>query len=252
MFSILHCADLHLEGSFASSQLPPAVGRGRRLGLREALGRILALAREKQVDAVTVGGDLYEQAYAMPDTAQFLRQHFADLAPIRVYIAPGESDPYAEDSLYALTHWPENVGIFSAGQLSPVELAPGIHLWGAACPPEPGYDRLDDVRGDRPGVNLLLLHAARTRQARPAGQGLFCLDDLSLREAGFDLALLGHHHDGQIWQAGGVQCIYPGSPEPLAPAEADGDHQVVLLTIEDGEFTTERIPIDRRTGQERL
>ena len=245
MFSILHCADLHLEASFAASQLPAAVGRERRLGLREALVRILALAREKQVDAVTVAGDLYEQVYATPDTAEFLRQQFADLAPIRVYIAPGESDPYTEDSLYALTHWPENVSVCSAGQMSPVELAPGIRLWGAACPPEPGYNTLDGIRGDRTGINLLLLHAASARQASPEDRKLFWLDELALRDAGFDVALLGHHHNGQISQEGGVQCVYPGSPEPLAPVEADGDHHVVLLSIEDGAFAPERIPVDQ-------
>ena len=54
------------------------------------LGRILTLARERQVDVVTIAGDLYEQDYALPETAGFLAQQFAKLAPIRVFVALGE------------------------------------------------------------------------------------------------------------------------------------------------------------------
>jgi len=106
MFSILHCADLHLEASFASDRLPPAAGNWRRADLQAALGRILALAHEHQVDAVTIAGDLYDQEYALPDTAEFLREQLAALAPVRAFIAPGECDPCGDDSLYALTRWP--------------------------------------------------------------------------------------------------------------------------------------------------
>ena len=43
MIRILHCADLHLDASFASSGLPPTAGSWRRDNLRATLGRILAL-----------------------------------------------------------------------------------------------------------------------------------------------------------------------------------------------------------------
>src|SRR6266487_3296632 len=105
MFRIIHLSDLHLDTSFAISGLPAAAGAWRRADLRATLGRILALARERRVDAVTIAGDLYEQEYALPDTADFLVQQLAKLAPIRVFIAPGKSDPHTNDSLYALTRW---------------------------------------------------------------------------------------------------------------------------------------------------
>jgi exonuclease SbcD len=245
MLNLLHCADLHLEACFASTHLPPSVGAERRQGLRDALTRIAALARERQVDALTIGGDLYEQAYAAPDLGEFLRRQFADLAPIQVFIAPGDSDPYTGDSLYALAPWPHNVSIFTGRELTPVELAPGVHLWGAACPPEPGYDTPTRVRVDRMGTNLLLLHAAMAGQGGSDARRVYRFGQAALGGAGFDLALLGHHHNGQVLREGGVQCVYPGSPEPLAPIEAESDHQVVLVTVDDGACRLERIPIDR-------
>ncbi len=242
---VLHCADLHLDASFASDSLSAAAGTWRRADLRAALGRILTLARERQVDAVTIAGDLYEQDYALPDTADFLVQQFAKLAPIRVFIAPGEHDPYTNDSLYALTRWPENVTVFSQGRLSAVELTPGIHLWGAACPPSRGHRTLDNFHVNHEGVNLLLLHAADAEQPGPGDKVLFSVDAATVRAAGFDFALLGHQHNGRVWPEDAPCCVYPGSPEPLAPGEADSAHQVVLLTIQDGVCTPELIPISQ-------
>ena len=247
MLQILHCADLHLDASFASGGLPAAVGSWRRADLRATLGRILTLARERQVDAVIIAGDLYEQDYALPDTADFLVQQFAKLAPIRVFIAPGERDPYTNDSLYALTRWPENVTIFSHGRLSAAELAPGIHLWGAACPPARGHGALDNFHANHDGVNLLLLHAADTEQPGPGDQALFSVDVATVRAAGFDFALLGHQHNGRVWPEDAPCCVYPGSPEPLAPGEADGTHQVVLLTIQEETGSSRKSPVSIRT-----
>lgn len=232
---LLHLSDLHLDAAF------PALGPERRTDLRAALGRILALARERKVNAVTIAGDLYEQDYALPDTAAFLAQQFERLAPIRVLIAPGERDPYTNDSLYALTRWPENVTIFSQGQLTPVELAPGVTLWGAACPPARGHKTLGGFHVDRAGINLLLLHAADL----PGDEGVFTVSAEAVRAAGFDFALLGHNHAARLWPDDAPCCLYPGSPEPLAEEEADGAHQIALLTVQEGGCAVERIPINR-------
>jgi DNA repair exonuclease SbcCD nuclease subunit len=238
MLRILHFSDLHLESSFAMGGLPSSIGSWRRADLRATLGRILSLARERKVDAVTIAGDLYEQDYAPPDTADFLEQQFARLAPIRVFITPGEHDPYTQDSIYALARWPENVTIFSERKLSAVELAPGISLWGAACPPARRHRTLDGFTVDRDGVNLLLLHAAHTTTD---DKTLFSVDAKAILASGFAFALLGHRHAGQIWPEDSAVCAYPGSPEPLVAEEMDGAHQVVLLNIQDGLCTPKPI-----------
>ena len=236
---LLHMSDLHLDAPFA------ALGVTRRAELRAALGRILALARERRVDAVTIAGDLYEQDYTLPDTAAFLAQQFARLAPIRVFIAPGERDPYTNDSLYALTHWPENVTIFSQGQLTPVELTPGITLWGAACPPARGGATLDGFQCDRPGVNLLLLHAADADQPAPGAERLFTVSASAVGAAGFDFALLGHHHAARLWPEDTPCCLYPGSPEPLGPEAEEVRHTVALVTVREAGCVVEHIPINQ-------
>jgi len=245
MFRILHLADLHLDASFASSGLPTAVGSWRRVDLNSTLERILTLAREREVDAVTIAGDLFEQDYTLPDTLVWLKQQFAQLAPIQVFIAPGESDPYTDNSLYTLIRWPKNVTIFSQRWLSPVELAPNIHLWGAANPPTQNRKRFDHFQADRDGTNLLLLHAMDLAQDQTKQTSTFLIDVATIEAAGFDFALLGHQHRARLWPKKRPRCIYSGSPEPLMPDQSSEAHHVALLTIEDGVCTPELIPVSQ-------
>jgi DNA repair protein SbcD/Mre11 len=240
---VLHLSDLHLETSFAAAGLPPSVGARYRADLRATLERIMGLARERQVDAVTIAGDLYEQNYALPDTASFLAQQFASLSPVRVFIAPGESDPYTNDSLYALTRWPENVFIFPRGRLSSTELAPGVMLWGTAHPIGRGHSLIERFTPDNEAVNLLLLHTGDAGHSNPS-ESPFSVDLAALFVAGLDLALLGSRHESYISPPDAPYAIYPGSPEPLGIEASGGAHQIVLMTIQDRVCTPELIPIN--------
>jgi DNA repair protein SbcD/Mre11 len=87
---LLHFSDLHLDAPFVSSELPLA--RKRRQRLRDVLRKIASLAVEVGAEGLLCAGDLYEHDRCSPDTGEFLRDTFARLAPMRVYIAPGNHD----------------------------------------------------------------------------------------------------------------------------------------------------------------
>ncbi len=244
-YRILHSSDLHLDASFAADGITSDIGAWRRSDLRATIGRILALARERRVDAVTIGGDLYDQDYVLPDTGEFLAQQFARLAPIRVFVAPGEHDPYTTRSLYALTRWPSNVHIFTQSQLDPIQLTPDIHLWGAAQPAPQDNRVVERVRVNQPGINLLLLHAAERDDAKSGAEAHFIVDASSVHNAGFDFALLGHRHTAWVWPDEAPRCVYPGSPEPLCWNESGGGHNIVLLTVDQDQIRLEQIPVSQ-------
>lgn len=241
MYKILHFADLHLETSFAADNLSSSVGNWRRSDLRATLGRIFTLARERQVDAVTIGGDLFDQNYAAPSLVVFLKQQFTRLAPSRVFIVPGRHDPYTNSSMYALNDWPNNVTIFSQSKLTAAKIAPNIHLWGAAHPPLKEHVYLDGIKVDNQGINILLLHAADGAQ----NQDTFSITGPTVKSANFDFALLGSQHHGALWPDEKPYCVYPGSPEPLSIEEADSSHYVVLLTINEEGCHPELISINQ-------
>src|SRR5205085_4389531 len=129
---LMHLADLHLDHAFTGANAHDTGTNERRDGLRQALEHALDLAQSHHVDAVTIGGDLYDAACASPDTAVFLRQQFSRVAPIPVLIAPGDQDPYTSDSIYAYMDWPENVHIFKEPRLTAVTVGDAIQVWGLA------------------------------------------------------------------------------------------------------------------------
>ena len=88
-YKILHFADLHLDASFAGTGLSGLEARKHREHLREALKRMLDLALKKEVNAVTIAGDLFEQERFSRDTGEFLLSQFRRIAPVKVFIAPG-------------------------------------------------------------------------------------------------------------------------------------------------------------------
>jgi DNA repair protein SbcD/Mre11 len=229
---ILHCADLHLDRSFAGLSVAPSEAAKRREELRAALRRIVDLALQLDVDAVTVGGDLYEHERAGPDTGNFIAGEFARLAPKRVLIAPGNHDPYVPDSLYWRLDWPPNVHIFQTMSWEPVELPDTVALWGAGHRgPAIRDNLLAALSVDRSRTNIALLHASDI-SAVPEGKPAHCpFTGEDIERSGLDFALLGHYHELRLRPQESPRYAYPGSPEPLDFSEA-GDHYVLLLTAD--------------------
>lgn len=230
-FRLLHLADLHLDSSFPRSRFKPNLPNLRREGLRQALKRALQIAREQNVDAVTIGGDLFESERISPDTAHFLQQQFAEFAPTRVFISPGNHDPFTTQSPYNYIEWSTNVHIFREPRLTRVALTDDLDLWGAAHD-SPAFFQplLTNFRLPDAKPALLLLHGTDTRSALSNDKRTFCPFTLSeIEQSGFTLALLGHIHQPSLNPANAPRLCYPGSAEPL---NFDEDHAHTFLLAE--------------------
>ncbi len=77
---LMHFADLHLDKRFPWA--PPKGARSWRMSLRQTLLWTCRLADETGGDALTCGGDRYEQDRFTADTAEFLRSTFAELSTL--------------------------------------------------------------------------------------------------------------------------------------------------------------------------
>jgi exonuclease SbcD len=233
----LHFADLHLDAPFAWAR--PETARLRRRNRRDTLTRILQLADEEQVDGVLCAGDLFEHERFTPDTMAFLRESFAR-TDRPIYLAPGNHDWYSARSPYALVEWSPNVHLFTQAQLTPIELADGLTLWGAAHRAPANTDPFfADFRPDRGGLHLALAHASE-RGALPfqeSGKELHAPFDASeLEAAGIAHAFLGHYHVARDRD----RYTYPGNPDPLEFGESDGRSVVLASVADDGTITRER------------
>lgn len=212
---IIHFADLHLDSAFAWCGARGDAGRRRRQALRETLVRIASAAREVNADALFCGGDLYEHERVTSDTAAFLQHTFAELAPIRVFIAPGNHDYYGPGSVYATTDWSDNVHIFREGRLQSVPLADGLTLWGAAhCAPAGTGDFLSGFRVEGEGAHIALFHGAERSWFSEQGadkEPHAAFDADAIPGAGLHHVFLGHYHRPKDAD----NHTYPGNPDPL-------------------------------------
>ncbi len=236
---LLHIADVHLGRPFR--WLGRERGSARRAELRATLGRAVALARERKVDALCIAGDLYERENALPAVGELLRETFAALENTPVLIAPGNHDYYSPGCLYDQTVWPANVHIFRQPALTPVRVADGV-VWGLAfVGPERRASPLSGAVRPSSEREVVLCHA---EVVESGGSSLFGpLEPSALATAGFRFALLGHVHRGQVDEA--RRFAYPGSLEPLDPRE-EGPRWALQIDVTGDGVTIEQIPIARR------
>jgi DNA repair exonuclease SbcCD nuclease subunit len=109
MARLLQFGDIHIDGVFEN--LPPERAAERRWELRATLIRTMQKAISQKVDLILIPGDLYEDGAREADTSQFLMEQFESVSPIPVFIAPGNHDYYAPESLLARRIWPSNVRV---------------------------------------------------------------------------------------------------------------------------------------------
>lgn len=237
-FSILHFSDLHLEAAFATSRLPAKLARRCREQLRQTLRRIMEIANYRKADAVTIAGDLFEREHLTPDTAAFLAQEFAALAPTPVFIAPGNHDAADAVSLYQRGHWPENVNIAIKPGLTEWRLSKEYSLWMAAhLGPSERQNFLNNFQLPETAARpfpILLLHASAVPNHFDDSRAHAPLTLEEIRKAGFTLALLGHYHTARVMRHDNVIAVYPGSPEPLGFNE-NAKHGVAWIELNPGQ-----------------
>jgi DNA repair exonuclease SbcCD nuclease subunit len=238
---LLHFADLHLDTPFRWAS--PELARSRRLALRATFVRICELAIKERVDALTCGGDLFEQERFTPATAQLLRSTFAELAPVPVFIAPGNHDWMGPASLYRQVRWSPNVHVFETAELRPATLTFGLTLWGAAhCAPANTANFLEGFGVDRSGTHLALFHGSAQGGASFHEEGKVPYAPFrpeQIERAGFQHAFLGHFHR----PIDTASLTYPGNPDPLTFGEA-GERGAVLATVDNsGGVSTRRFVV---------
>jgi len=221
---ILHTSDLHLD-----SQVP-----ARQRGLE----RVLACAREHEVDLLVVAGDLFHS----PLEAERLRPRLRGLFsgnPFQVIIIAGNHDRAAFQSGEYLGSDVTVLGVDAVGWVD----FPSCRV---VCLPPSDRSFLEMVpelqQARRPGVrNLLVLHCTllapflRLEDFGPEEHARYLPVTLSMLDAtGYDYVLAGHFHS-RFDVRRGNRCVfvYPGSPVAITRRE-QGKRMVNLLDLERG------------------
>ena len=216
MIRLLHTADTHLDACFAKSALPPPAAAQCRERRFEALAGALREAASWPADAVLIAGDLFVAKRTARATIAAVRELFAEMAPVPVFIAPGNRDPYVPESPYATEEWPENVHIFKAPAWRAVALPDSpLTVHGVAVAdasqPLPKLSFKEDGR-----MHIAVAHGAERAHQPPEGMPFALFDWRDLDVPALPYLALGHFHRATRIEGPQHTCMaYPGTPEPL-------------------------------------
>jgi DNA repair exonuclease SbcCD nuclease subunit len=261
--TLLQFSDLHLgaPGYAPSLGLPAEERRALREDLEAVLERLAGLAREREVDAVLVPGDLFDDESVDLDSVALAVGAFASLAPIPVLVAPGNHDPYRPDGYYGPVllpargrpAWPENVVLFrsEAWTTVPLPRREEISVTGSAyLRPVTLEERRLRERIPRPdsALSLLLLHGSRDGFA-PRGKRLTLpFSEEELLAQGFTYTALGHYHEHSVVRDGEglVRAAYAGCPQGRGLDETGARGALILTVTERGAEEVELVPTAER------
>jgi DNA repair exonuclease SbcCD nuclease subunit len=238
--TLVHASDIHLETTFTDVR----GGARRRAALADAFVRIVDLALERRADALTLGGDLYEDGRAGPQTARFLFEQLSRFGG-PVFISPGNHDPFHAGSIYALPDLPANVHVFRTPSWSAHGAVAGITLFGFGHgPAEPGRP-FADATFEGTGARIAMVHGSDEARCPPGKRATapFTMDEI--RASGASLVLSGHYHGGYVAGDRGVPAlVYAGSPEPIKFGER-GTHGAAVVTVDGERIAVEAVELAR-------
>ncbi len=245
--TLLHTADWQIGKQFAN--VPGDSGAALRLQRLETVATIARLARERQVDAVLVAGDLFDDNAVSDET---LRRTMNALAPFEGpwVLLPGNHDAALAQSawtrLRSLGVVPKNVVI--ADTAEPVSLCGG-RLMLLPAPLRRRHDTrdltawFDDCNTDAGVFRVGLAHGAIANRLPEAAEAMNPIADDRARTARLDYLALGDWH-GTLEVA--EQSWYAGTPEPDRFKENEsGNVLMVTLTAPGEPPRVERVPVGR-------
>lgn len=230
-FKFLHFSDLHLDMPFGSMGRRHEKKEQRKQDILDVFDKIISIAEEMKVDAILIGGDLYEHQYVRKSTIDYINLRFSKIPNIKVFIVPGNHDPYIQNSYYKNYIWSNNVIILSVDNPYAVleDLMVCVHGIGFNSFYEEKAILTSLRQVDKEYINILLMHGTVDMNFTMNKYNPVSSDELAVLD--MDYIAAGHFHS-RIDDLGGKKVIYnPGSPEPLGFDE-EGEHGVYLCKAE--------------------
>lgn len=230
---ILHCGDIHFDTPF--KELKNELAKKSKEELKEVFNKIIDLCNKEKVSIMLLGGDLFDNYTVSRNTLTFIKDAFSRLEETRVFISPGNHDPYNFKSFYKLIEWPKNVYIFK-GELEKVFLEDlGVNVYGAAFNDnyvnESLIKGIKDIQKEKDLINLLLIHG---EISNGGGNEYNPLTLKEIKESGMDYIALGHRHKfNGVLREGDTSYAYSGCPQGRGFDELD-DKGVLLGEVSKG------------------
>ena len=183
----VHIADMHFDMPFTVLS-KNGLAEERRLDQRNIFNKMINYIKENNIEYLFIAGDLYENEYIRKSTIEYINNCFKQIPNTKIYITPGNHDPYLVNSYYNKHEWNENVHIFTT--LNKVE-EETVNIY--------GYGFIDFYSNkirlpekiDESKINILIMHADLDGASKEYEDYNPVLES-ELRNTEFDYIALGH------------------------------------------------------------
>lgn len=244
----IHIADMHFDVPFTVLNNRNKLGEKRRLEQREALRKVINYIKENNIEYLFISGDLYEHEYIRKTTIDYINNLFKEIPDTKIFISPGNHDPYLNNSYYKIYNWNYNVHIFN-NKIEIIE-EPECDIYGF------GFNNFYCVNSEieeiqiqnKNKMNILITHGTlnggtiEDMEYNP-------LNKNKLKVLGFDYIALGHIHKIYYNTEENQRIVYPGSTISMGFDEL-GKHGVILGDISKEKIKLEFLQMDNKEFKE--
>lgn len=240
----VHVADIHFDRPFVNLSDKDYMGELRRLEQRKVFKKMIEYIKDNSVQYLFISGDLYEHKYIKQSTIEYINKLFQEIPNTKIYISPGNHDPYLKNSYYSKFKWNENVKIFS-NSIEKIE-EDDVNIYGFGfndfyCE-NSGIESLEIDNKEK--LNILVMHGAldssnvEDKKYNPIKKSM-------LKSKGFDYIALGHIHKSDYNSEENQNIVYPGSLLSLGFDEL-GKHGMVVGEFIGKKLSLNFIPLDEK------
>ncbi len=244
----IHIADMHFDTPFTTLNLKGDLGKIRRMEQREILKKIINYIKENNINYLFIAGDFYEHNYIRKSTIEYINELFKEIPKTKIFITPGNHDPYILNSMYKNFKWNNNVKIFGS-KIERVETEEA-DIYGFGF--DEFYCEKSDVENiileNKNKINILITHG--TLDASDKLQLQYNpINKNKLKEVGFNYVALGHIHKPDYNTEKKQNIVYPGSTIAMGFDEL-GKHGFIVGNVEKDSLDIAFIPVDKREFKE--
>ena len=241
----VHIADMHFDVPF-TTLAKNNFGETRRIEQRKILKEIIEYIQRNRIEYLFICGDLYEQEYVKKSTIEYINNQFSQIPETKIYIVPGNHDPYLKNSYYSQYNWNKNVYIFT-NRLQKIDNG-NIHIYGYGFNSfymENSLIQQIEIK-EKEEINILLTHGALESSKDKNYNQYNPMQKNEIKKLGFNYVALGHIHKPYYKEEINQNIIYPGATISLGFDEL-GKHGMIVGQIDENrKLEIQFVPLDKK------
>ena len=236
----IHIADMHFDAPFANLSKQEGVGDKRRVEQRQVFSEIIRYIKIQDIPYLFISGDLYEHQYVRKTTIEYINNLFKTIPETKIFISPGNHDPYLKNSYYNEFEWNGNVYIFNS-EIQKYEFEE-VDIYGFGF--EDFYcadSRVEEIQiENKEKLNILVTHGS-LNASQTLDMQYNPINASKIKKQGFDYIALGHIHKQIIEE----NIVYPGSPISFGFDEL-GEHGMLDVELSKNKMEINFVRLDER------